>query len=243
MVSKISELGVTSANTFWATTEGSYVARLHTDRLVGMVAAMAGRTYPSARERILDAAERLILKRGTSQLSVEAVITEAQLSKGGFFHHFATKDALLIAILDRLVERVTRTLEELAGQDPEPRGARLRAQIALAFDDDTVTTRAPRALLLALIEAARTQPAVARHARKMNAETFARDAAEDIPIGRAIAIQFALDGFWLAEAVGTVTLTRSQRQAFRDSLLALAQPEAGATHRPQQRTTQKGRRT
>lgn len=203
---------------------------------------MARRSYPSARERILDATERLILERGASQLSIDAVITEAGLSKGGFFHHFATKDALLIAIVDRLIERVSGAIEEAAARDPEPRGARLRAQIALALDADAIQTHAPRALLLALIEAASSQPAVARHARKVNAEVFARDAAEDISIGRAIAIQLALDGFWLAEALGTVAFTRSQRQALRDSLMLLAQPEAGATRRPRQRAaSRKGR--
>lgn len=203
---------------------------------------MAGRTYPSARERILDAAERIIGDRGVSQLSVDAVITEAGLSKGGFFHHFATKDALLIAMLDRLIERVKVAVEGAAGRDPEPRGARLRAQIALAFDSDTVNAHAPRALLLAIIQAVSAQPALARHARKMNAEVFARDAAEDIPLGRAIAVQFALDGFWLAEALGTAALTRVQRQALRDSLFLLAQPEAGTARRPRQRaTSRKGR--
>jgi AcrR family transcriptional regulator len=209
-----------------------------------MVSMMAGRTYPSARERILDAAERILISRGANQLSVDAVISEAGLSKGGFFHHFATKDALLIAMVERLVERVNGAVEEAAARDPEPRGARLRAQIALAFDTEAVEAHAPHALLLALVQAVNAQPAVARHARKMSTEVFARDAAEDVPIGRAIAIQFALDGFWLAEALGTTALTRAQRQALRDSLLLLAQPEAGAARRPRQRaTSRKGKQT
>lgn len=205
---------------------------------------MARRSYPSARERILDAAERIILERGASQLSIDAVIAEVGLSKGGFFHHFASKDALYIAIIDLLVERVSSAIEEVASRDPEPRAARLRAQIALAFDGGAIARHAPRALLLALIEAASAYPAVARHARKTNAEFFTREAAEDIPIGRAIAIQLALDGFWLAEALGTATFTPGQRQAFRDSLMLLAQPEAGAARPIRKRAaSRKGRRT
>ena len=124
---------------------------------------MARRTYPSARDRILDAAERLIVARGANSLTVEAVITEAQISKGGFFHHFATKDALLTAIIDRLSKRVTDDAAERAARDPEPRGARLRAQIALAFDAGKLESAAPRALLLSLIEAAGARPEIARH--------------------------------------------------------------------------------
>ncbi|KYF58491.1 TetR family transcriptional regulator [Sorangium cellulosum] len=193
---------------------------------------MSARTYPSARDRILDAAERLVVARGVKSLTVEAVITEAQISKGGFFHHFATKDALLTAIIDRLSKRVTDDAAERAARDPEPRGARLRAQIALAFDAGKLETAAPRALLLALIEAVGAQPEIARHIIKVNAETFARDVAEDISEGRAIAIQFALDGFWFSQALGTAALTEGQRQALRDALLALAQPEAGAGRGP-----------
>jgi hypothetical protein len=85
---------------------------------------------------------------------------------------------------------------------------------------------------------------VARHARALNAEVFARDAEQDIPEGRAIAIQFALDGFWLSQAVGTAALTPGQRKALRDSLFSLAQPEAGAGRRPRRKPApKKGTRT
>jgi AcrR family transcriptional regulator len=207
---------------------------------------MAARTYESARERILDAAERLILERGMSRLSVEAVIAEVGLSKGGFFHHFATKGALILAILDRLVSRVNGHVAELAAKDPEPRGARLRAQIAASFDSKQREAEAPQALLLAFVEAVHSQPAVKRRARKLNAETFARDVGEGIPEGRAMLIQFALDGFWLSEAVGTAALTSTQKRALRDALTALAWPEARAAPSATRRTatkTKKGRRT
>ncbi|WP_438026654.1 TetR/AcrR family transcriptional regulator [Sorangium sp. So ce233] len=205
---------------------------------------MATRIYPSARDRILDAAERLVVSRGVNSLTIEAVITEAQISKGGFFHHFATKDALLTAIIDRLSKRMTDDAAERAARDPEPRGARLRAQIALAFDADKLKTAAPRALLLALIEAAGAQPEIARHICTLNAEAFARDVVEDISEGRAIAIQLALDGFWFSQALGTTALTERQMQALRDALLALAQPEAGAGRPPgRRRASKKGGRT
>ncbi|WP_437507941.1 TetR/AcrR family transcriptional regulator [Sorangium sp. So ce1099] len=205
---------------------------------------MPARTYPSARERILDAAERLVVSRGVNSLTVEAVLTEAKISKGGFFHHFATKDALLTAIIDRLSKRVNDDAAERAARDPEPRGARLRAQIALAFDAEKRDSAAPRALLLALIEAVGAQPEIARHVCKLNAESFARDVAEDIPEGRAIAIQLALDGFWFSQALGTTALTEGQMQALRDALSALAQPEAGAGRRPSRpRAPRKGSRS
>ena len=194
---------------------------------------MPGRVYSSARSRILDAAERLIRDRGVGQLSVDAVAAEAQVSKGGFFHHFKSKDELLLAIVERLVEQVNAELTTRAAKDPEPRGARLRAQIALAFDTDTAGFKQLVALPLAFLQVASTQPSLARRGRQLNAESFARDEAEDIPLGRAIAVQFALDGYALAVGLGGTILRPNEKAALRDSLMALAQPEA----RPSRRST------
>lgn len=200
---------------------------------------MTGRVYESARERILDAAERLLLQRGPHQLSVDAVITEAKLSKGGFFHHFPTKDALLHALLDRLVERTNRQINEIAAKDPEPRGSRLRAQIVLGFDVHGPEVDTSRALVLAFIEAASSLPSLAERSRAVTDQMFARDIDEGIPAGHAILIQFALDGFWLAEALGSAPLSSLQRTALRDSLMTLAQPEPSVKRRNKRGTAPK----
>ena len=64
------------------------------------------------RDRILDAAERLVLERGFAATSVDAVIAKASASKGGFFHHFHSKNELGIALLERYVAADKRLLEE-----------------------------------------------------------------------------------------------------------------------------------
>lgn len=55
----------------------------------------------TTRDRILDAAERLVLQRGFAGMTVDAVIEAAPTSKGSFFHHFASKDDLGRALVDR----------------------------------------------------------------------------------------------------------------------------------------------
>ena len=64
------------------------------------------------RERILDTAQRLVLERGFAATSVDAVITEASTSKGGFFHHFHSKNELGLALLERYAAADKRLLEE-----------------------------------------------------------------------------------------------------------------------------------
>lgn len=53
------------------------------------------------RERILDAAERLVIDNGYAATSIDRVIAESRSSKGSFFHHFASKDELARALVER----------------------------------------------------------------------------------------------------------------------------------------------
>lgn len=55
------------------------------------------------RERILEAAERLVIDNGYAATSLDRVIAESRSSKGSFFHHFASKDELGRALVDRYV--------------------------------------------------------------------------------------------------------------------------------------------
>lgn len=69
------------------------------------------RTTPTP-DRILAAAARIVLRDSVRRLTLGAVAREAQLSKGGVFYHFATKEALIEAMLAHLIQPYER---ELAG--------------------------------------------------------------------------------------------------------------------------------
>lgn len=53
------------------------------------------------RERILDAAQALILDHGYGATTVDAVVARAGITKGAFFHHFSTKSDLARSLVDR----------------------------------------------------------------------------------------------------------------------------------------------
>ncbi len=53
------------------------------------------------RERILDAAQTLILDHGFGATTVDAVVRSAGITKGAFFHHFASKAELGHALVER----------------------------------------------------------------------------------------------------------------------------------------------
>ena len=55
----------------------------------------------ATRERILDAAEVLVIEHGFAATSVDRVLEAAEASKGAFFHHFPTKSDLGRALVER----------------------------------------------------------------------------------------------------------------------------------------------
>ena len=59
----------------------------------------------SARDRVLDAYETLLIEAGPAAATLDAVAAAAQVSKGGLLYHFASKDALAAGLLHRLRER------------------------------------------------------------------------------------------------------------------------------------------
>lgn len=62
------------------------------------------------RSSILKAAEMLFFERGYEQTSVQDILDALSLSKGGFYHHFPSKEAVLEEIC---AERVSGQLERL----------------------------------------------------------------------------------------------------------------------------------
>ncbi|WP_323769392.1 TetR/AcrR family transcriptional regulator [Antarctobacter sp.] len=59
------------------------------------------RSTATTRDRLLTAAEVAILDKGFAATSIEELIAEVGITKGGFFYHFRDKSALVEAILER----------------------------------------------------------------------------------------------------------------------------------------------
>lgn len=53
------------------------------------------------RTRILDVAQEAILAKGFEATSIEEIVAAVDITKGGFFYHFADKNALARALIER----------------------------------------------------------------------------------------------------------------------------------------------
>ena len=71
---------------------------------------------PSARERILDIAEAAVLAKGFGATSIDEIIAELQITKGGFFYHFRDKNALALGLLTRYTARLDQLLGGVFGE-------------------------------------------------------------------------------------------------------------------------------
>ena len=68
---------------------------------------------PSARDRVLDAYETLLIEHGGAAVTLDAVAAAAGVSKGGLLYHFASKEALAAGLLGRLRERSAADAEAI----------------------------------------------------------------------------------------------------------------------------------
>jgi AcrR family transcriptional regulator len=70
-------------------------------------------------QRILDAAAQVFARQGYGRASVDDIATASDTSKGGVYFHFPNKEAIFLALLDRLAgllrERTERAMAEATG--------------------------------------------------------------------------------------------------------------------------------
>jgi AcrR family transcriptional regulator len=98
----------------------------------------------SARDRLLDAAVDLFGRQGYDGTSVAQVIERAGMTKGGFYHHFVSKEALLAEVYGDLITGQLQRMDEILAQRHAPADT-LRALI-LDLVESTARS-SPRALV------------------------------------------------------------------------------------------------
>ena len=81
--------------------------------------AVNRKAHAARRDEFIDAGQRLIQSKGYEQLSIEDVLAETGSSKGAFYHYFDSKQALLEAVVDRMVEAGMGTVSHRSCRDPD----------------------------------------------------------------------------------------------------------------------------
>lgn len=157
-------------------------------------------------ERIVGAAARAIRRSGYDGAGVAQIMSDAGLTHGGFYAHFASREAMLAEAADRAGAEAVAASARIAAAAPQQKALQsiIRAYLSKAHHDN-VATGCPIAALGS--EMARQAPEVRRAATRHIKESIDLMARQSPNWGRANAHEQAL--VTLSTMVGALMLARA----------------------------------
>ncbi len=82
--------------------------------------------YGVRRDAFVDAGAELIGTRGYERMSIVDILDATGASRGAFYHYFDSKEALLEAVLDRMIDQALALVEPILSDPVRPAPAKLR---------------------------------------------------------------------------------------------------------------------
>lgn len=123
-------------------------------------------------ERIVDEAARALRRDGYDGVRVAEIMNEAGLTHGGFYAHFASRDALVVEAVERAAQSSLEALGAMAVARPGDAGGGLAA-LAERYLSNTHAERVESGCVLAaLASETPRQPAEVRAVATRNVEGF-----------------------------------------------------------------------
>lgn len=175
-----------------------------------------------APSRILDAAENLIIARGVAALTLEAAAREAGVSKGGLLYHFASKEALLEALLRRLSAFIAQEFAACVAAQPEGPGRVARSMLEWGFGEGDLACNERHERAGAVFLAAfHHDPALLAPIRAVIADMRAAVAGDGLPPGHGASIMAAGDGLFMARLFKLYAPSAAELAEIRAALTGL----------------------
>ncbi|HSE03792.1 MAG TPA: TetR/AcrR family transcriptional regulator [Methylomirabilota bacterium] len=112
-------------------------------------------TKPGTRDRILQAALEIFAEKGYHRALVDDIVRASRTSKGAVYHHFPSKEALYLALVDEFSARLAEGMAVAIGN---AHGALGKVQAALTAGLETFSRHRDLARIL-LLESASLGPA------------------------------------------------------------------------------------
>ncbi|MDW5593103.1 TetR/AcrR family transcriptional regulator [Conexibacter stalactiti] len=175
---------------------------------------------PSSKVQLLEAAVHVTARDGIAGVTLEAVASEAGLTKAGLLYHFRSKEALLEAVQHHLLERLEGQLLDALGRPLEEATPQEAAAAYLSM----ISSEMPRRADLIFVLESMAHPYLARPwdelmERWIPQPRSARSVAVDLFLTR-----MAVDGIWLFDATSGTPLSPSVRQALIERIAGVAAP-------------------
>jgi AcrR family transcriptional regulator len=181
----------------------------------------------NSRSVILEAAESVVVERGASSLTLDAVAARAGVSKGGLLYNFPSKDALLEAMVARLCDHFEQAIAKAKESAGTGSSDALKAYVTTTLRTDPKQHRVAAALLAAVANDTKLLAPMREHNKRFMAEL----AASDFDFGQSLAIWLATEGLWLLELFQLLPIATAQRRRLGAELLRLADQRELTTDR------------
>lgn len=170
-------------------------------------------------DRILDAAEDVIVETGGRHFTLDAVAERASVSKGGLVYSFATKDDLIAAALNREMERFHAAVMQRAERQGTHGQQQLISYVDEVMGEDDALIRKASFLMTALVHAPEAiEPARALY--RWLFELFDASSPEGRDVRQAV---LAVEGLFLLRGIGLIDASNEQwvsvLEHARDTLL------------------------
>ncbi|WP_313279815.1 TetR/AcrR family transcriptional regulator [Timonella senegalensis] len=148
----------------------------------------------SGRERVLDAYALVLREEGVSAATLDEVAKRADISKGGLLHHFASKEALVEGLMERLNRQNIEDIENTMDGDDGVTGY---LQASMVGEDEYSAT------FMAVLKLAGSGNEVVDSGLREGLDGW-RDALDSVIDNKVLArlIQLVGDGLYLHTLVG-----------------------------------------
>lgn len=180
------------------------------------------------RKRIVESARKLFHARGFAEVSIDEVMAGAGLTRGGFYHHFKTKDELFVeAVMEALHEPPAMRWPDVELDPTAPPPECARQMIECYLSETHLREKDSQCPMVAWpSDIARSGPdvrAAFEQLLKTMSATFLRGLDGEERKRRALAISaLCVGGTILARTVNDRELATAIREAARDTALKLA---------------------
>lgn len=165
-----------------------------------------GRKRVIDRDRLLEAAYRVISGQGATGLSFEAIAKEAGVSKGGVLYAFSSKEELIEAMLSKAQAAYSAAIEAVIGNPELGLLDKARVHVdATAAEDLASATR-----VIALLAALANAPTYQQRLKNWYLQVFSVHGVSSDIDRRARLAMFAAEGAFMLRGYGLVTFDEQQ---------------------------------
>lgn len=159
-----------------------------------MARRVASTKRGDARNGILDAVNRVIMRHGMGGATIDAIAAEAGMTKGGILYYFTNKEDVITAAIVHQGESLVARRDAIAASLPNPRLGLLRATVQAVLEslnDPAMNGHSAIGLL--------GEPLFRKAIAAIKKRLYIDLTKTDLDLLRVANILYVLDGIWISK--------------------------------------------